>query len=226
MTILNLKTLKNMRSRSVVIVAFFFISVNTFSQQNKLLFQASYDYISYPFINFDNYKNNGSYKVGGTITYYFCDRVSVASGINYESRKYKIEYFPNNSQAERLTMEEFDFSYIGLPLIFEFETLDSKSHLLAVQLGFELESLLSKSIVENYNDGTTRNGSNDNSDLGNSTSMCIGVSYRYLVFDSLFIGACPKVRYNLTSHGITAGESTALSFLFQLSLGYLIRFNQ
>ncbi|HDS06162.1 MAG TPA: hypothetical protein ENO05_00920 [Bacteroides sp.] len=213
-----------MKSKLIVIV-FLCIGTYVLPQSKKFLLQGSYDYVLYPFLNYENHHNINSYKLGGTATYYFTNRISFASGFHYEVANYKVKYPLNNSPALRLTSEKVTLAYVGVPILLEIKTLYTTFHLLSIQTGFELESLVSKEIVLSYNDGSTRDGSNDTYVHNFINCLSLGVAYRYIFLNHYFAGACPKVRYNLTSHGISTGESTSLSFLFQLSLGYLFDFD-
>ena len=207
--------------KTLFIVSFLIVSlVHSNAQYQKFYLQASYDQVLFPFHNYDFHKNGFSYRVGGVVGLFITKHVAVASGINFESKNYSIKYPPRDSPANQLVEEEYYFSYISFPLILEVDILNSKSHSLLINTGFELDRLLEYDYQKLYSDGSYINGSNEYRVLQNNMSFLIGPAYRYFFKNNVFLGFNPRFRYNLSSHGITTGETTRASFVFQFSSGY------
>lgn len=209
-------------SKFIAGIILLLIGFESFPQvENKLLIQGFYSHVVYPsFIEFD-YENNGSYKAGGTLAYYFSNRVSIGTGIQFEEIKYSVDYPPKDPPVLHLILEEYDYSYIVFPLFSDFDILQKRRHHLSLQPGFEMIALRSKEITFHYNDGHVRDKSDQFFADNVTHSAFLGASYRYSFFKDLFVGISPKIRYDLNDRF----ESTTFSFLFQLSIGYSIRFD-
>lgn len=205
-----------------IIVILLTISVQTKSQYQKIILQASYDQILYPFLNFDYHKNANSYRVGGLVSYFFSNRISIGSGIHFETNNFNVQYPPPDSHLRFLSEEKNKYSYILFPLYFEFMVLESRSHSLSIQSGFELNRLLDYNVQKIYSNGEIENDISDINVHQNNMSFIVGPAYRYFFNEAYYLGFYPKFRYNLTSHGKTTGESTTISFVFQLAIGYSI----
>lgn len=206
--------------KTVLIVILLFACIKSFAQNGKTQFAASYDQVFFPFYNYDYHENEFSYRLSGDVTYYISNWFSIASGISYESNKFLIVYPPSNTSALRIVEEKYDYSYVGIPIIFGFDLWNAKSQTLAVRSGFELIRLIDSNGVITYNDGSTRNSQDDSESIKYSNCFSFGVNYCYFLIPKLFIGITPKVRYNLSSHMKSNEGSRALSYLLQFSIGY------
>jgi len=193
--------------------------VHSNAQHQKIYVQASYDQVFFPFHNFTYHNNDFSYRVGGLVSLYISKHLAIASGINFESKKYSVNYPPRDSPNSILIEENFMFSYLSFPLIMEIDIINSRSHAIFIQSGLEIDRLLAYDYQKLYSDGTYHDP-HEYSVNQNNFSIFVGPGYRYFFKNNLFLGFSTKFRYNLTNPGRTKGESTITSFILQFSSGY------
>jgi len=209
-----------MGKKTVLFTILLFACIQSYTQTGKIQFQASYDQVFFPFYNYDYNENGFSYKLSGDVTYYISKWFSISSGFSYESNKFKVVYPPSNTSALRLVEEKYDYSYVGIPLIFGFDLWNAESQTLAIRSGFELIRLIDAYSVLTYSDGSTISRQIDSESIKYANCFSFGVKYCYFLSPKLFIGITPKVRYNLSSHMNSNEGSRALSYLLHLSIGY------
>lgn len=212
----------NRNTKFVLIFFLFFNWVNSNSQDRNVLFQVTYDQIIFPFFNYDYNQNEFSCRLSGQITYYFSNRVSIATGISYESNKYNVVYPYKETTALRITEENYKQTFIGIPLSFGFSILNRKTHTLSITSGFELKRLITDKVIFHFNDGSIRSGLDENSFYEYVNCFNIGVDYNYYINPYLFVGVSPKFRYNLSTYGKTPGDAITFSYLFQISFGCVL----
>ena len=182
---------------------------------NRFLFQIYYDHVQFPFINYDYYKNDQSYRIGGEISYYLTNRFSITSGINYEKKKYYVDRTHSTTWAVDLIMETYSLSYVAFPIIIGFDLLQNKSHNLIILLGSEIQNIRLKETYLYYDNGYSIKGE-DNLISDYINCLSLGISYNYFLTDVICIGLCPKLRYDFS------GESTSFSYLLRFSFGYML----
>lgn len=213
----------DVKMKKVILLSLTFLIVSLLqsnAQNQKFYVQSSYDQVVFSFSNVDFHSNSFSYRVGGFAGLSISKHVACGFGINFEMINYSVNYPSRDSPSIHLIEEIFNFSYISFPLMIEVEILNSKSNSLLIQSGFELNSLIEYDYQKLYSDGDFLSGTNDYIVLQNSWSFLIGPAYRYFFKNNVFLGVNPKLRYNLSSHGISTGESTRTSFVFQFAIGY------
>jgi len=208
-----------MKKQILLVIIILFIKIPAFSQKEHTLIQLSFDYIYYPFIFYPGNHSDFSYKSGGNIAYFINNRVAVSTGLEYETKKFTIDY----ESTMLYNKETFDLRYINFPLKMEIEIFDKRSNALYLKTGFEHGSLIYKERLIEYQNGNTVSSLSDYHINKFIINVAFGFAYRLFIAESYFIGACPNIRYNVTnSQGIYgySGQGTALSFMLQVHLGY------
>jgi hypothetical protein len=208
--------LKILITSSILLVA----SIQAYSQFNRVDFEVFYGQVAYPFYNYDLNKNGFSYRIGGIVCSNVSNRFSIGTGINFEEKRYSVNYSIQDSPSARLNRKTYSFSYVSFPLLFELEFLNIRSHILSIRSGFELDRLLEYEIYKYYSDGTSDSNLDGYIVQYNNTSFLLGPSYRYLFNNNMYLGINAAYRYNLTKQ-----EATTSSFLFQVLFGYKLKFN-
>lgn len=194
-----------------------------FSQSGSVLIQLSLDGIYYPFYNYPDYKNDGSYKMGGDLAYYFSNRVVFSTGLEYETKKFMKDYQSANHVIDK---ENFDLRYLNFPLKMEIELFKKGGNSFLANTGFEFGRLISKNRYIKYQDGTVVNDFDDYYIDKFITNFAFGLSYRFIFANNCFIGVSPNIRFNVSnSQGIhgDSGQGTALSYILRLYIGYKLK---
>jgi hypothetical protein len=157
--------------------------------------------------------------VGGRISLYFTDWLAIGSGISYEEKGYQISY-PQNSPERETISEDFDFSYLGVPLTLDFLVIDKQPHLMSITSGFEILRKKSQKIIRGYSDGTSRDVSDSFYFPEYISNFWIGASYSYFITENLFLSAGIKTRANIEYLVHFIYENTDYSFVAEFTLGY------
>ncbi len=205
----------NLKSALITIVLLIVLTRSENAQDQSVQVQLYYEQVVFPFFGSTTYKNSFSYRFGSTIGYHISRRVSVTTGIGYESRKYYKQYSGRDTPTIKLTKEEFEYSHIGIPLTFGFDIIQLESHTFGVSPGFELQRLLHASIDQFYSDGIIESGLDKYSSYEYAAYFNVAAVYQYFFNRSYFLTLSPKFR-SITS----LGGNADFSFLFQVSLGY------
>jgi len=209
-----------MRKLTLAIILGLIVGIPLFSQAGSVFVQLSFDGIYYPFYNYPDYKNDGSYKMEVDLTYYISNRVAFSTGLEYETKKFMKDYQSANHVIDE---EKFDLRYFIFPLQLEIEIFKKGGNSFSTMTGFELGRLISKDRYIKYQDGTVVNEFDDYYIDKFITNFALGLSYRFIFTNNCFLGVSPNIRFNVSnSQGIhgDSGQGTALSYIMRLFIGY------
>ena len=213
-----------MGSRLALIFTMLFTGEIIFGQTQSFTCEISFGPVIYPFYNYKNNENNGSYKAGGNLTYFISERAGFNCGLGFESKNFMIDYQNNNLNGWEIDKEYFEFRYRYLPLYFEIKFIDKEPNLLSITSGLELNRLLSKNRREFFYNGlVVSDNFNDMQIAKYINNFRLSLSYRYFFCNTFYINISPIIRFNISnSQGIhgNSGQGTAFSYVFEFAIGY------
>ncbi len=194
------------------------------AQSEKLYIHFAYSNVIYPFYSYEDYKNTGSYKLDANLTYYINSRFGISTGLEYELKKFLVNYEGNNLNGWEIDKVKFEFDYVNIPLLAEISLFETKSNTVSARTGIEFGNLASKKIIKLFYNEQVIDSCDDYKLDRFINNLSVGLAYRYHI-NNYFVLVYPMLRYNIAnSQGIhgSAGQGTALSYVFKFAVGYKI----
>jgi len=217
-----------MKKVLLISVIMLFVTNGMYAQAKKLYTHLAYSQIIYPFYNYSDYKNDGSYQMDLNLTYYLNPKFGISTGIGYELKKFQFDYQGNNLNGWERDKELFEFEYLNFPIQVEFKLIEKRTNNLSIRTGIEFCKLLSKKRTVLHYNGQMDDGFDDYEIDKMITNVSLALNYRYLFWKNYFVSVSPMLRYNATSsqgiHG-NHGQGTAFSYIFEIALGYKLATN-
>jgi hypothetical protein len=218
-----------MRALLVITCTLLLLTIRLNARSNDLLIDIGYTKVHFPFRGFENYKDNGSYQLNTHFTLMLNKKVSFTTGLGYEDRGYRVDFPKTDAQGLETKREIIRLEYLVFPALTDYHFVDKAPHHLSVSGGFEISSLLTKSMVTTLYNGQQINGFSGDYRINKFiTNALLGVNYRYDFWKNYFVTASPAVRLILTDlqgmHGRTS-EGTHLSYTIRIGIGIKIPSN-